>query len=62
MIWPERKMPTWGAKSGSTGLFDMVELKIARSPAARRIRKGEKFMAVCLLSSCPLTGNNNIRY
>src|SRR5512139_2442918 len=37
---PEGSAPRWAAKRGSTGLFEIVELKIAKSPAAQSIRKG----------------------
>jgi len=37
---PEGSAPRWAAKRGSTGLFEIVELKIAKSPAAQRMRKG----------------------
>jgi len=40
MPTPDGAAPRCWAKSGSTGLFDMVELKIARNPVMQRRRKG----------------------
>lgn len=41
--------PRYDAKSGRTGLFEIVELKIALKPATQRRRKGESiFLSVAL--------------
>jgi hypothetical protein len=40
MPTPEGPAPRCVAKSGRTGLFEIVELKIARKPVMQRIKKG----------------------
>lgn len=37
---PEGPAPRCVAKSGSTGVFEIVELKIARKPVMQRMKKG----------------------
>jgi hypothetical protein len=44
MPTPEGSAPRWEAKSGSTGLFEIVELKIAKKPVVHNIRKGLNFI------------------
>jgi hypothetical protein len=44
---PDGSAPKWAAKIGSTGLFDMVELKIAKIPALHNTMKGVKFILSC---------------
>ncbi|ODA43555.1 hypothetical protein THER_1718 [Thermodesulfovibrio sp. N1] len=39
----EGPAPRWVAKRGSTGLFDIVELKIAKSPVMHKSIKGLNF-------------------
>jgi hypothetical protein len=41
---PAGSAPRCDAKKGSTGLFEMVELKMAKSPALQSRRKGLIFM------------------
>jgi len=40
MPTPDGPAPRCCAKSGSTGLFEIVELKIARKPVMQRMAKG----------------------
>lgn len=40
MPTPDASAPRCCAKSGSTGLFEIVELKIARKPVIQRVVKG----------------------
>jgi hypothetical protein len=37
----EGPAPRWDAKRGSTGLLEIVELKMAKSPAAQSRTKGD---------------------
>jgi hypothetical protein len=44
MPTPEGSAPRCEAKRGSTGLFEIVELKIAKNPVVHKIRKGLNFI------------------
>jgi hypothetical protein len=40
MPTPDGSAPKWAAKSGSTGLFEIVELKIAKKPVIQKNLNG----------------------
>jgi hypothetical protein len=40
MPTPDGSAPRWAAKSGNTGLFEIVELKIAKKPVMQRNLNG----------------------
>jgi len=49
MPTPEGPAPRWVAKSGRTGLFEIVELKIARKPVMQRVKKGRELsLSLCI--------------
>lgn len=41
---PEGSAPRWEAKRGSTGLLEIVELNMAKSPVVQRSMKGLNFI------------------
>jgi hypothetical protein len=41
---PDGSAPRWVANRGSTGLFDIVELNIAKSPVLQSMTKGLNFI------------------